>query len=890
MELGRFSGHRSKAQLMTIVVLIMFLLMLAELFVFALLNVGSNSIAQSLAVSSSSNNYAALLKLSANNFAKDSLGRAIATLASYESMPSVRKTNLIPNVSAYLGYLVINGVLPNDTLGYPQNAMGNLTLKSYNGSVARLIGYTAQNVIVNESMPNVFQTDPYHIRISYIERLLVNASGNLYQYTIPVNASLPLNNTPDLFYAQQGILRPVTFANITNVTSVVGGAGTYATSGNTAAAAYVYGTAIVIPSSSSSSATSCGSIPTALNSPPLSNSVIIVTYNAQSLNCVNSYGGLITYVAPSTPPLAPYLVYPSSSNVLGSLPQGTRVLLYGPGLDTLNIEGLRSDIINSYYFASPFTPSYLDRGQGNMGKQSPNGIFTFSNYNIQVANFPGPNGNDILLNAPNNPQLEPTQALTVSAWIYSRTTSGASANEIVSTNGYCGYSLGNNNAPAGYTFFICNGGTNYYSPKATIGTNSWHHLVGVFNGTNKQVSLYVDGNLVGTNSVASIPNKISYSSPPSIAIGDEPAKGQTFNGLIADVQIYSQSLTKQQIQKLYAEGISGLPIVDNSIVGWWPLDGNANDYSGYSDNGVVNSVTFTAPPYYTRDSAFAAPVPTPTAPLPGILCYNYAQCSSTTQAQLYLGYMPLEFQSSGTQVADLRSAAQSWIQTTNNILLSSNSFSLTGWFSPGIPCTSYSVGDGNEVLFSQNALGGIAYRGIELACTHAQGRWQFEMSNSMGGGVYSAIGNSLLANNWYFAALTYTYSNNAMAFYINGTLVGANTAVGNVGAQAPLVIGSGEEFFPGNVANVQAYSAALTQAQISQLYHAGIAGLPLAANGLAGWWPLDGNANDYSGFANTGTPANVVIYPFLSGNYNSPGLGSSVVASNEWQALGLANT
>ena len=46
-------------------------------------------------------------------------------------------------------------------------------------------------------------------------------------------------------------------------------------------------------------------------------------------------------------------------------------------------------------------------------------------------------------------------------------------------------------------------------------------------------------------------------------------------------------------QALYLEGIGGAPIDLQYLVGWWPLNGNANDYSGNGNNGQINGgVTF----------------------------------------------------------------------------------------------------------------------------------------------------------------------------------------------------------------------------------------------------------------------------------------------------------
>jgi hypothetical protein len=67
-----------------------------------------------------------------------------------------------------------------------------------------------------------------------------------------------------------------------------------------------------------------------------------------------------------------------------------------------------------------------------------------------------------------------------------------------------------------------------------------------------------------------------------------------FNGLISNVQIYNASLDAGQIQALYREGIGGVPIQLQNLMGWWPLNSNANDYSGNNYNGQNNGAAFTS--------------------------------------------------------------------------------------------------------------------------------------------------------------------------------------------------------------------------------------------------------------------------------------------------------
>jgi hypothetical protein len=67
-----------------------------------------------------------------------------------------------------------------------------------------------------------------------------------------------------------------------------------------------------------------------------------------------------------------------------------------------------------------------------------------------------------------------------------------------------------------------------------------------------------------------------------------------FGGYISNVQIYNASLDAGEVQSMYAEGIGGTPQVLQNLVGWWPLNGDANDYSGKNANGVQTAVTYTA--------------------------------------------------------------------------------------------------------------------------------------------------------------------------------------------------------------------------------------------------------------------------------------------------------
>ncbi len=65
-----------------------------------------------------------------------------------------------------------------------------------------------------------------------------------------------------------------------------------------------------------------------------------------------------------------------------------------------------------------------------------------------------------------------------------------------------------------------------------------------------------------------------------------------FNGFIANVQLYNASLSANEIQLIYEEGLAGPPLVLQNLVGWWPLNGNAQDYSGNKYNALTANVGY----------------------------------------------------------------------------------------------------------------------------------------------------------------------------------------------------------------------------------------------------------------------------------------------------------
>lgn len=96
------------------------------------------------------------------------------------------------------------------------------------------------------------------------------------------------------------------------------------------------------------------------------------------------------------------------------------------------------------------------------------------------------------------------------------------------------------------------GSSNRFIGSTTL-DSSWHHLVIVNDYNSNAAKLYVDGALNGTATY-----KISTMTNNVIHIGDlNSLAGYTFDGLIDEVLIFNRSLSAEQVNQIYQDGLAG---------------------------------------------------------------------------------------------------------------------------------------------------------------------------------------------------------------------------------------------------------------------------------------------------------------------------------------------
>jgi hypothetical protein len=205
---------------------------------------------------------------------------------------------------------------------------------------------------------------------------------------------------------------------------------------------------------------------------------------------------------------------------------------------------------------------------------------------MYVASF---NGVNAYVGGPTLSSLN-TGKITIAAWCRSTGSTGSRQSVIsVGENSGTGAVLASPSEYGDIRFWI-NEQSQGWVPVYTSfpGYNQWLFIVGTYDGG--YLKIYVNGVLKATVSLSG-----SMKTPTSgTTIGARNSNNMYwFNGSIANVQVYNTALTDQEIQYLYQQGLGGAPIRLGSLVGWWPLNGDAKDYSGNNNHGTINGgVTF----------------------------------------------------------------------------------------------------------------------------------------------------------------------------------------------------------------------------------------------------------------------------------------------------------
>jgi hypothetical protein len=191
---------------------------------------------------------------------------------------------------------------------------------------------------------------------------------------------------------------------------------------------------------------------------------------------------------------------------------------------------------------------------------------------------------------PDAPVFEPSQSVTVQAWVKSVAPGSykyiLAKSRLPGWSSYALYTAGN----GGMTFYVSVGdsgnGTLVLSPSADPGIvwdGAWHQVTGIYDGA--AVRLFVDGLEVGTGTAASGP--IDYVSTNqnngAFVMANDPTLAFAAPGEIDEVKIWDSALTPQQVSQSY--NTSGL-------ISWWRAEQNTIDSIGNNNGTAAGSLAY----------------------------------------------------------------------------------------------------------------------------------------------------------------------------------------------------------------------------------------------------------------------------------------------------------
>ncbi len=127
---------------------------------------------------------------------------------------------------------------------------------------------------------------------------------------------------------------------------------------------------------------------------------------------------------------------------------------------------------------------------------------------------------------------------------------------------------------------------NQYQSTFVLEPDVWYFVGFTYNQSSTKITVYLDGQ----QQVGNLGGELNTPNTGMAYIGKYAYFGQGTIGFISDVQVYNSSLSQSEVDKLYQEGIGGEPIKLNSLIAWWPLNGNANDYSGNNNDGSASNL------------------------------------------------------------------------------------------------------------------------------------------------------------------------------------------------------------------------------------------------------------------------------------------------------------
>ena len=151
-------------------------------------------------------------------------------------------------------------------------------------------------------------------------------------------------------------------------------------------------------------------------------------------------------------------------------------------------------------------------------------------------------GVDDQVDCGNNPSLNITGPMTISAWVYPTGPGSGTLPRIVDkSNGTGGADPGYKLylRPTSYIFTLSAGGV-YFNSTRSVTLNTWNYVAFVITGTQWKLAINDGWERWDRTTLPNVSSR-------SFIIGNSPAGGRLFQGMLDDVRVYDKGLTEEEI-------------------------------------------------------------------------------------------------------------------------------------------------------------------------------------------------------------------------------------------------------------------------------------------------------------------------------------------------------
>jgi hypothetical protein len=248
----------------------------------------------------------------------------------------------------------------------------------------------------------------------------------------------------------------------------------------------------------------------------------------------------------------------------------------------------------------------------------------------------------------------------------------------------------------------------------------------------------------------------------------------------------------------------------DGLVGWWPFNGNANDESGNGNNGTVNGATLVVDRFGNESKA-----------------YNFNGTNSDIVIPFY----------------------------TSQLL---QQYSISLWFNIDVYTSNYP-----QILWgynNQGSLNGYSFN-VQLNTAIQLLEFYMEVQPNVTGPLLNSTPNLISTDFNYHLLINKTETSTNL--YLNNILINSTDEINPTILSDSIYVGNNGSYlgYKGVVDDIAIYNRALTPEEITALYTGEPVNPPTACNplpsnlqnGLVGYWPFCGNANDERGNGNDGT-------------------------------------